>query len=172
MLEIEENLRTPKYFLGSGLMRNIYTRYHICYMRIKSRRVSLERWFDVKYLSSAVLPHTTCIPGTCHSPKYRYVIVTVVYLVYCITAVCVSWFCDHRAYISDAAWMLGVLEIEESLFFGSSLMRNIYTRYHICLMRVKSRRVSLNRWFDVKYSSCRHVCLVFRIESYLGTSLR
>ena len=23
------------------------------------------------------------------------------YLVYCITAVCVSWFCDHRAYISD-----------------------------------------------------------------------
>jgi len=51
MLEIEENLRTPKYFLGSGLMRNIYTRYHICYMRIKSRRVSLERWFDVKYLS-------------------------------------------------------------------------------------------------------------------------
>ena len=84
MLEIEENLRTPKYFLGSGLMRNIYIRYHICYMRIKSRRVSLERWFDVKYYrvditATAVLPHTTCIPGTCHSPKYRYVIVTVVY---------------------------------------------------------------------------------------------
>ena len=47
-------------------------------------------------------------------------------------------------------------------------MRSTYTRYHICLMRVKSRRVSLNRWFDVKYSSCRHVCLVFRIESYLA----
>ena len=70
-------------------MRNIYTRYHICLMRIKSRRVSLERRFDVKYLSCryhryCCLPHTTCISGTC-----------------CITAVCVSWFCDHRAYISD-----------------------------------------------------------------------
>ena len=31
----------------------------------------------------------TCIPGTCHSPKYHYIIVTVVYLVYCIIAVCV-----------------------------------------------------------------------------------
>ena len=40
-------------------------------------------------------------------------------------------------------------------------MRNIYTRYHICLMRVKSRRVSLKRRFDVKYSSCRQTsCLL------------
>ena len=114
MLEIEENIRTPKYFLGSGLMRNIYIRYHISYMRIKSRRVSLERWFDVKYLSCryhrycCLTSHnvytwylTTCIPGTCHSPKYRYVIVTVVYLVYCITAVCVSWFCDHRLILEN-----------------------------------------------------------------------
>ena len=60
MLEIEENLRTPKYFLGSGLMRNIYIRYHICYMRIKSRRVSLERWFDVKYSSCR---QTSCLLG-------------------------------------------------------------------------------------------------------------
>ena len=34
-------------------------------------------------------------------------------------------------------------------------MRNTYTRCHMCLMRVKSRRVSLKRRFDVKYSSCR-----------------
>ena len=55
---------------------------------------------------------------TRHIPKYH-IIVTVVYLVYCIIAVCVSWFCDHRACISDemSAWMLGVLEIEENLFF-------------------------------------------------------
>ena len=31
----------------------------------------------------------------------------------------------------------------------------------MCLMRVKSRRVSLKRWFDVKYSSCRQTsCLL------------
>ena len=47
-------------------MRNIYTRYHICLMRIKSRRVSLERRFDVRYSSCryhryCCLPHTTCI---------------------------------------------------------------------------------------------------------------
>ena len=42
-----------------------------------------------------------------------------------------------------------MLEIEESLFFGGSLMR------------VKSRRVSLKRRFDVKYSSCRQTsCLL------------
>ena len=40
-------------------------------------------------------------------------------------------------------------------------MRNTYTRYHMCLMRVKSRRVSLKRRFDVKYSSCRQTsCLL------------
>ena len=45
---------------------------------------------------------------------------------------CVSWFCDHRAYISDeqSAWMLGMLEVEENLstpkyFLGGGLMRNI-----------------------------------------------
>ena len=32
--------------------------------------------------------------------------------------------------------MLGVLEIEENYFLESGLMRNTYTRYHICLMRV------------------------------------
>ena len=51
--------------------------------------------------TSPLLLSTSHNVYTCHSPKYHYIIVTVVYLVYCITAVCVSWFCDHRAYISD-----------------------------------------------------------------------
>ena len=36
-----------------------------------------------------------------------------------VSQLCVSWFCDHRACISDeySAWTLGVLEIEENLFF-------------------------------------------------------
>ena len=59
-------LRSTRYFLGGGLMRNIYTRYHICLMRVKSRRVSLERRFDVKYSSCryhryCCLLHITCI---------------------------------------------------------------------------------------------------------------
>ena len=40
---------------------------------------------------------------TCHSPIYNYIIVIVVYLVYCIIPVC-------RGYV------MGVLEIEEYLF--------------------------------------------------------
>ena len=52
-------------------------------------------------------------------------------------------------------------------------MRNIYTRYHICLMRIKSRRVSLERRFDVKYSSCRyhrycclpHTCILVIVQN-------
>ena len=62
-------------------------------------------------------------------------------------------------------------------------MRNIYTRYHICLMRVKSRRVSLNRRLDLNISFLlfltvtRYVCetpgtytniffLILRLMSY------
>ena len=137
-------------------MRNIYTRYHICQMRIKSRRVSLERWFDVKYLSCRYhrycsLPHTTCILVIVQN-------ITTLQLLLCIWCI-VSQLCVCRGSViielisrmnTQSAWMLGVLEIEESLFFGGSLVRNIYTRHHICSMRVKSRRVSLKRRFDVK----------------------
>ena len=150
-------------------MRNIYTRYHICQMRTKSRRVSLERWFDVKYLScryhrsSCCLPHTTCIPGTCHSPNYHYIVVTVVYLVYCITAVCVSWFCDHRAYISDeyiVSTDAGCARNRRKLIFWRQFDAK-YLHQVSCLMRVKSRRVSLKRRFDVKYSWCKQtLCLL------------
>ena len=81
---------------------------------------------------------------TCHSPKYHYIIVTVVYLRRgSVIIVLVSR-------MNKSAWMLGMLEIEENLrtpkyFLGSGLVRNIYTRYHICYMRIKSRRVSLER---------------------------
>ena len=58
----------------------------------------------IQYITtSPLLLSTSHNVYTCHSPKYHYVIVTVVYLVYysCIIAVRVSWFSDHRACISD-----------------------------------------------------------------------
>ena len=130
--------------------------------------------YRVDITATAVLPHT-CIPGTCHSPKYRYVIVTVVYLVYCITAVCVSWLCDHRAYISDeyvVSMDAGCARNRRKLTFWEEFDAKYLHQVSCLFDACKKRRVLLNRWFDVKYSSCRHVCLVFRIESYLGTSLR
>ena len=90
-----------------GVMRNIYARYHMWYLLVW--RVHLTAVYPVQRVS-IIIQYVTTLPlllstshnvYTCHSPKYHYIIVTVVYLVYCIIAVRVSWFCDHRACISD-----------------------------------------------------------------------
>ena len=139
-----------KYFLESSLVRNTYARYHICLMRVFILLLSIRYNVCVyqnpvpgilrSITTSPLLPSTSHNVYTCHSPKYHYIIVSVVYLVYysCIIAVRVSWFSDHRACISDeqSAQMLGVLEIEEFFFLESGLVRNTYARCHICLMRV------------------------------------
>ena len=97
-------------------MRNTYTWYHICLMRVfillLSIRYNVCVSVIIQYITTSPLLLSTSHVYTCHSPKYNYIIVTVVYLVYysCIIAVCVSWFCDHRACISDewSAWMLAI----------------------------------------------------------------
>ena len=55
---------------------------------------------------------------TCHSPIYHYIIVTVVYLVYRIIAVCRGYVIMELVSPKDewSARTLGVLEIEEYLF--------------------------------------------------------
>ena len=146
-------------------MRNIYTRYRICEMRIKSRRVSLERWFYVKYLSCrydryCCLPHTTCILVIVQN-------ITTLQLLLCIWCIvsqlCVSWFCDHRAYISDeyvVSMDAGCARNQRKLIFWRQFDAK-YLHQVSCLMRVKSRRVSLKRRFDVKYSWCKQtLCLL------------
>ena len=50
---------------------------------------ALQQEHSSRYHRYCCLPHTTCILVIAISPKYHYIIVTVVYLVYCITAVCV-----------------------------------------------------------------------------------
>ena len=61
MLEIEENL-----ILESGLIRNTYTRYHFCLMRVLIILLSIR--------------YNVCV---CHSPVYHYITATatVVYLI-------------------------------------------------------------------------------------------
>ena len=53
----------------------------------------------IQYITtSPLLLSTSHNVYTCHSPKYHYIIVTVVYLVYCcIIAVRVSWFCAKKS---------------------------------------------------------------------------
>ena len=85
VLEIEENL----------FLRNTYTRYHICLMRVFILQLSIRYNVCVCHnrynvTTSPLLLSTSHNVYTCHSPKYHYIIVTVVYLVYCIIAVCVE----------------------------------------------------------------------------------
>ena len=97
VLEIKEN----------GLVRNTYARYHTWYLL--DACVHLTAVYPVQRVS-IIIQYVTTLPlllstshnvYTCHSPKYHYNVVAVVYLVYCIIAVRVSGFCDHRACISD-----------------------------------------------------------------------
>ena len=111
-------------------MRNTYTRYRICLMRVFISLLSIR--YDVcvchnpvyhyitataVYLTQRFARYHICLMRVfttllsirynvcvCYDPIYYITstaAVTVVYLVYCILAVCVSWFCDHRACISD-----------------------------------------------------------------------
>ena len=95
---------------------------------------------------------------TCHSPIYHYIIVTVVYLVYCITVVCVSWLCDHRAWIS-LGWIVSadawVCWKSKNTCLKSCLRRNTYNRYHICVMRV------LIVLLSIRYNVCACHGLVY-----------
>ena len=124
--------------------------YQVSYLRL--HQVSYLRLRDELgvCLSYCCLSNTTCVLVViqytavylvyiCHIPKYHYIIVTVVYLVYCIIAVRVSWFCDHRACISDeqSSQMLGVLEINEKIFFrerfGAKYLRQVSYLLDACV---------------------------------------
>ena len=63
MLDVLENEKKT-YFLESGEMRNTYTRYHICLMRVPG----------ILLLS---IQYNVCV---CHNPVYHYIIATAVYL--------------------------------------------------------------------------------------------
>ena len=76
---------------------------------------------------------------TCHSPIYHYIIATVVYLVYCTCHSCVcrgSVIIElvSRMNIQRGRWVCW--KSKKTCFLESGLMRNTYTRYHVCLMRV------------------------------------
>ena len=114
---------------------------------------SLTERFNIKYLHqvslSAFARCNWCVPiillstrynvCTCRIPIYCYLSGTtrIPVIVQCITTslllccllrtvsqlLCVSWLRDHRACISENSCL------------KSGLIRNTYTRYHICLMR-------------------------------------
>ena len=79
-----------------------------------------------------------CIPVIVQS-IYHYIIVTVVYLVDCIIASCVC-----RGYViielvsprMNSQRGRSVCWKSKNTCLKSGLIRNTYTRYHICLMRV------------------------------------
>ena len=77
VLEIEQNL----------FLRNTYTKYHICLMSVfilfLSIRYNVCIIIQYNITTSSLLLSTSHNVYTCHSPKYHYIIVTVVYLVYC-----------------------------------------------------------------------------------------
>ena len=120
-------------FLESGLMRNTYTRYHICLMRV-----------------FIILLSTSHNVYTCHSPKY-YHGTTLLLLLCTWYTVSQMWVCRGSVIIELISRMNSQRECwvcwksKKTYFLGGGLMRNTYTRYHICLMRVKSRRVSLKK---------------------------
>ena len=76
VLEIKEN----------GLVRNTYARYHICLMRVFILLLSIRYnvcLIIIQYITTLpLLLSTSHNVYTCHSPKYHYIIVTVVYLVF------------------------------------------------------------------------------------------
>ena len=59
-------------FLESGLMRNIYTRYHICLMRV--------------FIILLSIRYNVCV---CHSPVYHYITATAVYLIQRFITACI-----------------------------------------------------------------------------------
>ena len=129
----------------------LYIRYNVCLSQ--SSIISLHHRY-------CCLPHTTCILVIVQNITTLLLLLCI--LVYCITAVCrgsVIIELISRMNSQLGCWVC--LKSKKTYFLGGGLMRNTYTRYHICLMRVKGRRVSLKRWFDVKYSSCRRTsCLL------------
>ena len=80
VLDIEENL----------FLRNTYIRYHICLMRVFILFLSyLSGTMCVSIIIQYNITTSSLLLSTSHN-VYTYIIVTVVYLVYCcITAVCV-----------------------------------------------------------------------------------
>ena len=122
MLDFEENLRTPKYFLGSGLMRNIYTRYP------NQSVVSPLNLYRSPCIAACLAPESAI-------PKLSQVI--------------------QAMHYQSAVHLIGYL-VEDGIT-SSVHAKHTFSRTSIMLrMRIKSRRVSLERWFDVKYLSCRY----------------
>jgi len=95
VLEIEENL----------FLRNTYTRYHICLMHMFILFLSI---YPVQCVSIIIQYNITTSSSTAVYLTLLVIVqnITTLLLLLCIwcTAVsqlCTSWFCNHRAYISD-----------------------------------------------------------------------
>ena len=84
------------------------------------------------YLSSNILLSIRYNVYTCHSPIYHYIIVTVVYCVLYHSCVCRGYVIIELVSPKDeVCW-----KSKNTCSLKSDMIRNTYTRYHICLMRV------------------------------------
>ena len=102
----------------------------------------------VVYLVPRIIPMYCCLSG--HSPIYHYIIFTVVYCVLHHSCVCLGYVIIELVSPKDeVCWK------SKNTCLKSGLIRNTYTRYHVCLMRV------LIILLSIRYDVCACHCPVY-----------